>query len=207
MAVVGLRSAAEVLDALALGEQADGARGLAAELHDAVRRHGIVQHPRHGQVFAYEVDGFGSFYCMDDPNVPSLLSLPYLGYCRADDLVYQRTRALVLSEDNPWFARGTVASGITSPHTGVLHRFWPMATIVQALTSSDDAEIVDCLGVIRRTHGDTWFIHEGVNVDDPSEYTRPWFAWANSLFGELILHLQNTRPNVLQETYRDRPHH
>ncbi len=135
---------------------------------------------------------------MDDPNIPSLLSLPYLGFCDEGDDVYQNTRKLILSEWNSFFAKGHVACGITSPHVGICDHFWPMATIMQALTTNDKKEIIECLTTLKNTHGKTFYMHESVDVDDPSHYTRHWFAWVNSLFGELILKIHEKHPEILQ---------
>jgi meiotically up-regulated gene 157 (Mug157) protein len=127
-----------------------------------------------------------------------LLSLPYLGFCSIDDPIYVATRKFILSEWNPFYAKGKIARGLTSPHTGVVDHFWPMATIMQALTSNDEAEISSCLKILKETHAGTYFIHESVNVDDPKKFTRPWFGWANSLFGELILHVSEKWPRLLE---------
>jgi hypothetical protein len=134
---------------------------------------------------------------MDDANIPGLLSLPYLGCCPLEDAVYQRTRRLVLSENNPYFFKGTAAEGIGGPHEG-LDMIWPMALIVQALTSDDDSEIRHCLHWLKTTHAGTGFMHESFNKDNPAKYTRAWFAWSNSLFGELIVKLSQERPNLLK---------
>ena len=197
MAVVSLRG---ILGILKLSEHRDvenSVTELAHEIDSAVKKWGIVKHPHFGDIFAYEVDGFGSACLMDDPNVPSLLSLPYLGYCSSDDPIYVATRKFVLSEWNPFYATGTHASGLTSPHTGVVDHFWPMATIMQGLTSNDKSEIAACLKTLRDTHGGTYFIHESVNIDNPKQFTRPWFGWANSLFGELILKVAKEHPELL----------
>ncbi len=188
MAVVGLRGVSGILDNLNQGDLSVQVRALASKIDDGIKKFGIVEHPEFGKIFAYEVDGFGSAYIMDDPNVPSLLALPYLGYCSADDPVYVATRKMILSKANPFYAEGNV-SGQTSPHTGVLTHFWPIGTIMQALTSNDENEIKKCLEILKTTHAGTYFIHESINVDNPKDYTRPWFGWANSLFGELILKL------------------
>jgi meiotically up-regulated gene 157 (Mug157) protein len=111
------------------------------------------------------------------------------------------TRQLALSQLNPFYANGKVASGITSPHTGTFNQFWPMATAMQALTSTDDDEIATCLRTLKQTHAGTYFMHESVNVDDPNSYTRPWFAWANSLFGELVLHVHKHHPHLLENIF------
>ena len=66
---------------------------------------------------------------------------------------------------------------------------WPMSLIMRALTSDDDAEIRRCVEMLVNTDGGTGFMHESFHKDDPSKFTRPWFAWANTLFGELILRL------------------
>jgi meiotically up-regulated gene 157 (Mug157) protein len=131
---------------------------------------------------------------MDDANVPSLLALPYLGAVSASDPVYQNTRKLILSEDNPFYFKGKAAEGIGGPHVGQ-DMIWPMAIIMKAMTSNNDKEIADCIEVLRKTHADTGFMHESFHKDDPKNFTRSWFAWANTLFGEL-----------LWKTYRERKH-
>jgi meiotically up-regulated gene 157 (Mug157) protein len=132
---------------------------------------------------------------MDDANAPGLLSLPYLGCCRIDDPIYRRTRQFVLSEANPYFFRGTAAEGVGGPHVG-LNMIWPMSIIMRALTSTDDAEIRPCLRWLRNTTAGTGFMHESFQKDDPKTFTRAWFAWANTLFGELVMRLAAERPHV-----------
>lgn len=161
---------------------------LADEVMAAVSKYGIVNHPKYGKVYAFEVDGFGNATFMDDSNVPSLLALPYLGCTPKDDKVYQNTRKLVWSEDNPYFFRGKVAEGIGGPHVGY-DMVWPMSIIMRAMTSDDDQEIAWCVRTLRDTDADTGFMHETFHKDDPRKFTRSWFAWANTLFGELILKL------------------
>ena len=189
MAVEALRMAAEILeninhDAGLAGE----CRTLAAEVSDALQRHAVLQHPKYGPVYAYEVDGFGNAFLMDDANVPSLLSLAYLIPGMADDPVWQNTRRFVWSEDNPYFFRGKAGEGIGGPHIGV-EAIWPMSIMMRAFTATDDAEIKACLEMLLNTDADTGFIHESFHKDDASVFTRPWFAWQNTLFGELILKL------------------
>ena len=197
MAVVTLRGIVPILKEIQELNLADSASNLANEIDAGIKKWGVVKHPKFGDIFAYEVDGFGSSCLMDDPNIPSLLSLPYLGFCSIDDPIYIATRKFIFSEWNPFYAKGKVARGLTSPHTGVVDHFWPMATIMQALTSNDEAEISSCLKILKGTHSGTYFIHESVNIDNPQKYTRPWFGWANSLFGELILHIAKKHPKVL----------
>jgi meiotically up-regulated gene 157 (Mug157) protein len=148
-------------------------------------------------IYAYEVDGFGNQLLMDDANVPSLLSLSYLGCCTANDPVYVRTRSFVLSDDNPYFFRGKAGEGIGGPHVG-LHMIWPLGIIMRALTSNDDKEILNCLRVLKNTHAGTGFMHEAFDKDDPKKFTRSWFAWANTMFGELIVKLHEQRPHLLR---------
>ena len=125
---------------------------------------------------------------MDDANVPSLLAMTYLGDIAQDDPVYRNTRRFVWSESNPYFFRGTAARRIGGPHIGA-DMIWPMSLIMRALTSDDDAEIKRCVETLVNTDRGTGFMHESFHKDDPSNFTRPWFAWANTLFGELILRL------------------
>ena len=168
-----------------------------ATVQSALTQCGTVQHSTLGTIWAYEVDGYGNALMMDDAGIPSLLSLPYLGCCPSNDPLYQRTRRFVLSSDNPYFIAGRAGKGVGSPHAG-LSNIWPMGIIVQAMTSEDDREIVQCLRWLRDTTAGTGFIHESFNKDDPSHFTRRWFAWANTLFGELILTLMEKKPSLLR---------
>ncbi len=162
---------------------------LADEVYDALMKYAIVHHPKYGEVYAFEVDGFGNAYFMDDSNIPSLLALPYLDGVAKEDPIYQNTRKLVWSEDNPYFFRGAAGEGIGGPHIGY-DMVWPMSIIMRAQTSDRDDEIRDCLRMLRDTDADTGFMHESFHKDDPMNFTRTWFAWVNTLFGELILDLE-----------------
>ncbi len=197
-AVVSLRQSAELLANIA-NEQALALDmlELANEVEEAVKTYGIVDHPMHGRVYAYEVDGFGSYMMMDDANIPSLLALPYLGAVETDDPIYQRTRAYVLSAENPFFFKGSAAEGIGGPHIG-RDMIWPMAITMRGLTSIDDNEIKKCIDLLKRTHGDTGFMHESFHKDDPKKFTRSWFAWANTLFGEFLWKTYKEKPHLLK---------
>lgn len=162
------------------------AEQLRSEIDYGIQTYGLVNHPRHGRMYAYETDGFGNYNLMDDANVPSLLSIPYLGYRSAEDEVYQNTRAFVLSADNPYFFEGRFARGVGSPHTPNGY-IWHIGLIMQGLTSSDPAEIDVVLDTLVKTTTSDGFMHESFHPDDPSQFTRNWFAWANSLFGQLVL--------------------
>ena len=187
MAAVGLRGVAGLMGDLGLdaGLAAD-CRRLGEELAEAVARHGVVEHPTAGRIFAYEIDGFGNACFMDDANVPSLLSLPYLGFCAADDPLYLRTRAFLWGDDNPYFARGSAATGIGGPHVGRAN-LWPMSILVHALTATDPAEADADLALLCRTHASRRVMHETFHKDDAAEFTRPWFCWPNALFAELVM--------------------
>ena len=137
---------------------------------------------------------------MDDSNVPNLLSLPYLKALTTprEQKIYRNTRAFILSPDNPYFFSGKVAEGLGGPHVG-LDMIWPLAIIMRALTSDNDKEILNALRMLKNTHAGTGFMHEAFHKDDPQRFTRKWFAWANTLFGELILHIHATRPHLLKQ--------
>jgi meiotically up-regulated gene 157 (Mug157) protein len=173
---------------------------LAESIDAAISQFGIVSHPVLGKIFAYEVDGYGSFYFMDDANIPSLLSLPYLGYCKANDPVYCNTRKAVLSRHNPYYSEGTAGAGVGGPHVGAGH-LWPMAIMMRAMTSESEAEVIECLSTLKKTHASTGFMHETFWKDDATQFTRPWFAWANTLFGELILHVEDRWPGLLARSW------
>ena len=186
MAVVALGYAEEICrccyDDKVLAEQC---AKLAEEIRDGIQDYGIVDHPVYGKMYAYETDGFGNYNLMDDANSPSLLAMPYLGYCEKEDPIYQSTRKFVLSEDNPCFYQGTWASGVGSPHTPAGY-VWHIGIVMQALTSSDREEIMLCLERLACTHAGTNFMHESFDPYKPENFTRPWFAWANTLFAEFL---------------------
>jgi meiotically up-regulated gene 157 (Mug157) protein len=196
-AVVSLRQASEMMTQLAKDSTvAQELTALADEVEAALRQYAVVDHPAHGKIYAYEVDGFGSHVLMDDANVPSLLALPYLGAVPASDPVYQNTRRFLLSENNPFFFKGQAAEGIGGPHVG-RDMIWPIAITMRGLTSSDDAEIRACVQSLRATHAGTGYMHESFHKDDPAKFTRAWFAWANTLFGEFLWKVYREKPKLL----------
>jgi meiotically up-regulated gene 157 (Mug157) protein len=196
-AVTSLRQLAKMAtEALHDDKLAVEAEALAAEVERALEHYGKTHHAGLGTIWAYEVDGYGNVLKMDDANAPGLLSLAYLGICRIDDPLYRRTRAFALSESNPYFFRGKAAEGVGGPHEG-LNMIWPMSILMRAFTSVDEQEIRQCLRWLRDTTAGTGFMHESFQMDNPAQFTRPWFAWANTLFGELIVKLAAERPGVL----------
>ncbi len=199
-AATSLRQLSELAASVLRDETlARDSHALADEVSAAVRQYGCMNGSQSEAVWAYEVDGYGSQLFMDDANAPGLLSLPYLGCCEIADPIYQRTRSRVLSPANPYFFEGKAASGIGGPHAG-LNMIWPMSIIMRALTSTSDAEIVQCLRWLKTTTAGTGFIHESFEKDDPQHYTRAWFAWANTLFGELILKVAANKPALFRQT-------
>ncbi len=190
-AVTSLRKAAEILSVVNKDEElAAKCTALADEVENAIKKYAVVDHPEFGKIYAFEVDGFGNALLMDDANVPSLLALPYLGDVDVDDPIYRNTRRFVWSTSNPYFFKGKATEGIGGPHVGY-DMIWPMSIMMKAFTSTDDAEIKQCIETLMTTHNGTGFMHESFHKDDPSNFTREWFAWQNTLFGELILKLVN----------------
>ncbi len=155
-----------------------------------------VKHEKYGTIYAYEVNGYGSYNLMDDANVPSLLSLSYLVPTMKDDTEYKNTRKFVLSQENPFFFKGKAGEGIGGPHVG-MDQIWPLSIIMRGLTSTDDKEIKQCLDTLQSTTAGTNFMHESFHKDDASKFTRPWFAWANTLFGEFVWKVYRERPHLL----------
>ncbi len=196
-AVASLRQLAEMAGAvLHDATLAAEAIGLAAQVESALRQYAVATVPGGETVWAYEVDGFGGQILMDDANAPSLLAMPYLG-ASPDAALYGRTRQFVWSARNPWFFQGTAGEGIGGPHVGAGY-IWPMSQIMYALTSTSDAEIRRMLALLKASAAGTGFMHESYWKDDPKRFTREWFAWANTLFGELLGRLAVTRPQLLR---------
>lgn len=196
-ALVSLSQAAEMVntihhDALLANECSQ----LALEVKKALQQHAVTTHPAFGKVYAYEINGFGSFNLMDDANIPSLLSLPYLDAIPATDAIYQNTRRLVLSAYNPFFFKGKAGEGVGGPHAG-MNMIWPLSVIIRGLTSTNDVEIKQCVSTLMATHGGTGFMHEAFHKDDSKKFTRKWFAWANTIFGEFIIDLYHNKRTLL----------
>lgn len=154
---------------------------IAAQIDTGIQRHAIVD-----GIYAYEVDGRGNSSVMDDANVPSLLSLPYLGAVEYDDPMYLRTRQTILSAANPYFYSGSHAQGIGSQHTPPQH-VWPIAIAMEALTSADPVHQLRTLDVLEACDAGTGFMHESFHVDDPTVFTRPWFSWSDMTYVDLVL--------------------
>ena len=189
MAVSALRKSAEVLQKVnGKAEMANACKALADEVEGALKKYAVYNHPKYGKIYAFEVDGFGNQLLMDDANVPSLLAMGYLGDVPMDDPIYQNTRRFVWSEDNPSFFRGKAGEGIGGPHIGY-DMPWPMSIMMKAFTAQNDEEIKHCMRMLMNTDANTGLIHESFNKDDAFNYTRAWFAWQNTLFGELVLKL------------------
>jgi meiotically up-regulated gene 157 (Mug157) protein len=196
-AVVSLKHAAEMVSTINKDTAlATECMQLSAEVMQALKQYAITTHPQFGKVYAYEVNGFGSYSLMDDANIPSLLSLPYLDAVSKMDPVYQNTRKLVLSSYNPFFFKGKSGEGIGGPHAG-MQMIWPLSIIMRGLTSSDNAEIKKCISTLQATHGGTGFMHESFHKDDAKKFSRKWFAWANTIFGELVMETYHKSPALL----------
>jgi hypothetical protein len=200
-AVLSLRQLAVIYsDILQDKKFAKECEELALEVDEAIQKYAVSEHLNFGKIYAYEVDGFGNKLFMDDANVPSLMSLAYLGAHTSTDELYQNTRKFLLSDNNPYFLKGELAEGQGSPHTGK-SKIWPMGIILRAMTSTDEQEIIKCLKMLKATHANTGFMHEGFNKDNPKDYSRDWFAWANTLFGELILKIFDQHQSLLLKEY------
>lgn len=186
MAVCAMKKAAALLRAgYADEESAQRCETLAAQIREGIETYGVVEQPGIGKMYAYETDGLGNYLLMDDANSPSLLSMPYLGYCGKDDPLYRNTRRFILSAGNPFYFEGKAAKGIGSPHTGE-DKIWHISLIMQILTTDDPEEKEACLKMLSETHAGKCFMHESFHKDDPADFTRSWFAWANALFAQML---------------------
>lgn len=196
-AVTSLRQASEMVSSISKDSSlAKELFLLANEVEMALKKHAIVQHPKYGKIYAFEINGYDSHLLMDDANVPSLLSMPYLKSMSRTDPVYMNTRRFIWSSDNPFFYQGAAAEGIGGPHIGK-NMIWPMSIIMKAFTSVDDKELKWCIDTLKNTHAGTGFMHEAFNKDDPKRFTRKWFAWTNTLFGELLWKVMLEKPYLL----------
>ena len=154
---------------------------LAAEIREGLERFAVID----GK-YAYEVDGLGNSLFIDDANIPSLLSLPFLGCVPADDARYRSTREFILSFRNPYYFSGIKAAGIGSQHTPTGF-VWPIALAIQALTDSSVSNKLNTLDLLEITDAETGNMHEAFNVNDDKDFTRSWFSWADMTYVQLVL--------------------
>ncbi|KAI1640110.1 hypothetical protein F4809DRAFT_638030 [Biscogniauxia mediterranea] len=195
MMAVELKRTAEILKSVNKDMLAQTVEKWSQTITNGIWEHGIVRHSIFGNVFAYEVDGYGSSIMMDDANYPSLLALPLMGFVDAKDDTYQNTRRMLLSkQSNPYFLTGREFHGIGGPHVGLLNA-WPMSLLIQAQTSDDDEEIVDCLKLVLHSSR-LGLVHESVNFAN-SGNLGSWFAWANGVFAETILDIAKRKPHLI----------
>jgi uncharacterized protein len=188
-AVVVLEYAAEIAEQVIKNRDlSQQCTALAGEIKAGIEAYAKLEHPLYGEMYVYETDGTGRYHVMDDANVPSLLSAPYLGWCSPDEAIYENTRRFLLSRDNPYYYEGKGARGIGSPHTPDFY-IWHIALAIQGMTTTDEEEKQQILRWMTATDGGTGFMHEGFHADRPEEFTRDWFAWANSMFSEFVLSL------------------
>jgi meiotically up-regulated gene 157 (Mug157) protein len=167
-------------------ELADDATTLAKEIESGIQNYALIENASGNQVYAYEVDGLGHASLMDDSNVPNLIAAPYLGYCASDDTLYLETRKTLLSSENPYYYEGKFARGIGSSHTPENY-IWPIALAMEGMTTPDKHEKERILDLLVATDAGTHLMHEGFDVDNPNNYTREWFSWANMMFCELVM--------------------
>ena len=196
MAVCALKKAAEMAN---IGYEdiklESECRSLAFDIDEGIKDYGVIDNDKFGKMFAYETDGKGNYVLMDDANSPSLLSAPYLGYIKPTNEIYINTRNFILSGSNPWYFEGSAAKGIGSPHTGY-DKIWHIALSMQALTSTNSDEIKECIKMLTSTDADTGLMHESFHKNDATDFTRPWFAWSNSLFAELMIRIAEGKINL-----------
>ncbi|MGN0636469.1 MAG: glycoside hydrolase family 125 protein [Acutalibacteraceae bacterium] len=196
-AVAVLRYAAEIAESVLLDfDLKEESLTLAAEVDAGIQKYGVVEYKQFGPIYAYETDGLGHYNFMDDSNVPSLMAMPYFGYCDKADPLYGNTRKFILSFENPYYFEGSVLKGTGSPHTPQGY-VWHIGLSLQGLTARDREEKMRVLRMLETSDADTGYMHEGVQVDDPTQFTRPWFAWSNSIFSEFVLDcLKDWKENV-----------
>ncbi|MBW0542268.1 hypothetical protein O181_081983 [Austropuccinia psidii MF-1] len=176
---------------------ASKASQISQQIRQAVEKQAVVKHPVWGLVYAYEVDPYGSRAIMDDARVPSLLSLPYFGYTGLANPIYLTTRKMILSpKGNPYLFHGQQAAGIGSPST-VIPQIWPMSLVSKLMSSESDYEIRDALNTLLITAEGHGYISQTFNAHRKNDYTKPYYAWANSYFAEAILYLAEKKPHLI----------
>jgi uncharacterized protein len=186
MAVVAMRLLARYA-VEAFGDQplAQRATALGQQIQTGVLRFGKTFNPKYGWMYVYETDGYGHYNFMDDANIPNLTALPWYGWCSTSNPVYLDTRRFTLSFDDPYYYTGKYATGLGSPHTPK-GWVWPLGLIGAALSTTHRNEIVAAIDMLDRSDTLNGLMHESVNPNDPSQFTRPEFGWANAFWADLL---------------------
>jgi hypothetical protein len=174
-------------------------KNISDSVKNSIYKNGIFIDENNKKYFSFEVDGFGNFYFMDEPGFPSLLSLPFFEFINNDDEIYINTRNKILSERNPYYIKGKFGEGISSSH-GNRNFIWPLFIIMRGLTSKNKEEIENCLNLLIISAESTGFIHESFDINDVNNYTRDWFAWANSFFGLFVDFIIEKYPEIVFES-------
>lgn len=175
---------------------------LMADVHAAIVEYGVLETRDGSRVYAYEVDGLGnSLMDFDDPNLPSLLALPLLGYELYDAAIYNNTRQRILSSANPYYYEGTQLRGLGSPHTYARY-VWPLATAVEALTTDSQATQLNLLKMLLKMAQGNGLVHESVHVDTPTQFSRPEFGWANAMLVVVVEQLLGVDCDVEAEAHK-----
>jgi uncharacterized protein len=170
---------------------------ISKKVNDSIYENGIFSDPKSGEkYFAYEVDCFGNHYFLDDPGYPSLTALPFFDFISEKDPLYISTRKRILSNKNPYYFKGTLGDGLGSTHTE-RYFVWPLFTIMRGITATDDKEVLEAINLLLNSAEKTGFMHESFNINNPDDFTRSWFAWANSFFGYFINHVIETKPYLV----------
>ncbi|KAK1676321.1 hypothetical protein BDP55DRAFT_113376 [Colletotrichum godetiae] len=210
-----LESASEIMAKLD-GEKAKKLtiemRAQAFGIRQGIEKDAIVHRPGFGDIFAYEVDGYGGANLMDDANVPSLLAMPLWNFTHSNfkypdppkgeklhdyTEVYRNTRKYVLSDANSYYMKGPAISAVGGPHVGP-GKAWPMAAVIAAITAYDpisgskdvEKDVEEQLRMVLDSTAGSGVLHESVNSWDEKDWTRAWFGWANGLLGELVLKME-----------------
>lgn len=175
--------ASEVMNDIELAYKA---KSLLEEIEEGISKYAIKSDEKYGSMYVYEVDGLGNTLDVDDANVPSLLSIPLIGYIGNDNEIYMNTRKYILSKDNEYYYEGKYAKGVGSPHTPSGY-IWHIALAIEGLTTDDMEKKLEIINMMKNTDANTLFMHESFDPNNPSEFTREWFSWANSMYCELVM--------------------
>lgn len=162
---------------------------ISINLSEALLKYGIVN-INGKDIYVYETNGSGDYLLMDDANIPSLLSLPLICNDCIDFDIYNNTKEYILSKNNPYYYEGKYLKGIGSPHTKENY-VWPISLCVEGLLENDLDKIKKIIDILVDTTANTFLMHESINVDNPNEYSRDWFAWANAMFSILVMKYYN----------------